>query len=274
MQGKTSAVSVAISAILCAGTAFQAHASEPPQQFYNERPPEYLDPVENYLYIKANELSEVSAVLERLRMHRDIDAFYGLIEANAMFADYNLVGDTVEQRALVSEALGRTASHYLSSVGTTMKKVEISKNVGFDVVRSATKVVGGGAAFDDFAAVGEAMLHGTVEDLQHSTTGDVVTIRVIDGSSGMESKSITYQTHRGGVQPGQECMFFVSRSLSLFNSERNGDAAPASRLVEQFAPFCRTETGYASTSHYTAAEVSETRALSALAAKKLVTEAP
>lgn len=274
MQGTLSVISIAAGAILCTGAYFQAHASEPAQQFYEERPPEYLDPVENYLYVKANELSEISAVLERLRMHEDIDAFYGLIESNAMFADYNLVGDTVEQRALVAEALGHTTSHYLSSVGATMKKVETSKSVGFDVVRSATKVVGGGAEFDDFAAVGEAMLHGTVEGLQHSTSGDLVTIRVIDGSSDMGSKLITYRTHRGGVQPGQECMFFVSRSLSLFNSERNGSAAPASRLVEQFAPFCRTETGYASTSHYTTAEVSATGALSALAAKKLVSERP
>lgn len=270
MQRALSFVSVAVSVLLSAGAATQALATGPAQQFYDERPPEYLDPVENYLFLKDKESREIYEVLERLRMHRDVDAFYGLIESEAMFTDYDLVGDTVEQRALVAEALGLTAAHYLSSVGATMMKADRSKSVGFDVVRSATRVVGGGAAFGDFAAVGEAMLHGTVEGVQRGATGDLVTIRVIDGSSDLGSKLLTYQTNRSSVQTGQECMFFVSRSLSLFNRERTASAAPVSRLAEQFAPFCRSENGFSSTSHYGPAEVSVPQALSALGAKKLV----
>ena len=256
--------------MLSLGTYGHTYAAGPNQHFYDERPPEYMDPVENYLVVKDSELREVLSVLERLRMHQDVETFYSLIEAGGTFSEFNLVGDTAEQRTKVAQALGRTTAHYLASVGMTMRMVNISTDVGFDVLRSASKVIGGGAEFDDFAAVGEAMFQGTVEGIEHGETSDLITIRVIDASSGPRSKKIRYQVNRSSVKPGQDCIFFLSRSLLLFKNERNGIGATGDRLAEQFAPYCATETGYASTSHYVTAEVGVPRALSVLAAKKFI----
>lgn len=246
-------------------------AGHPQQELYDERPDEYMDPVEAYLRMKAEEISQNHQVLQRLRLHRDVDAIYEQIDTNNVFADYNLVGDTAEQRTLVADALAMTAAQYLSSSGMTAKKLNSSQQAGFDPIVSATKVVVGAAQFDDLAAVGEFVVLGTVDGIQRSDFGDQVSIRIIDSSFDFGTRTLGFTAHRANLQAGQECMFFVSRSLALVNSERRGSAAPL-RLTQQFDPFCKTPLGYASTSPYLVGEVEMPDALGVLAAKKLATD--
>lgn len=262
-----------LGALLFAGVATQVGATDPAQEFFSERPPEYLDSVEVYLQMKSEEFAATAALLERVRLHQHVDAFYGLVESSALFSSYNLVGDSTEQRALVAQALGLTAAQYLASVGTTMKKVAASNNVGLDPVRGAVKIVAGGAEFEDLAAVGEVMLLGSVEGVENSAAGDVISIRVTDGSSDLGSRSVKFLARRSSVSAGQECMFFVSRALSAVHNARGASAPSPIRLAQQFAPFCSSESGYVSTNPYVTGAVSAPTALGLLAAKKLASDA-
>lgn len=240
------------------------------QTIYNKRPDSHLDPVSNYLRIKEDELRNNRSTLDRLRMSQDTDHFYELVKDQDVFAGYPVVGDTPEQRAEVIDALNATAAQYLSSVGMTAAKLAASQDAGFDVVRSVAKVVAGGAEFRDLMAVSEHAVLGTVGATSTGATGSSFSVNVVDGSSGLQGRSITLAGgHQSSAREGQECIFFLSESLQRFRSAGSGNLATRGGLAQQFEPFCRTKDGYVSTNAYIQGGVDEMDVHRLMTEKKL-----
>lgn len=69
------------------------HASDEKQEVFDHRPAAYQDPVENYLAMKNQELSENFAALKAAGLERDIDAIYKVIVREDRFSTYNVVGE-------------------------------------------------------------------------------------------------------------------------------------------------------------------------------------
>lgn len=262
---------VLAAAVGMVGCVAALQASDVKQEVFNHRPAAYQDPVENYLAMKNQELSENFAALEAAGLDRDIDAIYKAIAQEDRFSTYNVVGDTPQQKSDVVQMLTLTAAHYLASVGMTAQKMEALGDAGIDAAASAVRVTAGRASFDDLMAVSETAVLGVVSGIEKRTSGETVSLQVIDASQKSAPRSLSVSSVRANFEDGAECIFFLSSSLGQFRNAL-GNAAPASDVAQQFEPFCKSEGGYTATSAYISATIEASEVHASMGAKKLAPE--
>lgn len=244
------------------------HASDEKQEVFDHRPAAYQDPVENYLAMKNQELSENFAALKAAGLERDIDAIYKVIVREDRFSTYNVVGETPQQKSDVVQMLALTAAHYLASVGMTSQKMEALSNVGIDVAASAVRVTAGRASFDDLMAVSETAVLGVVTGIEKGNSNETVGVRVVDASQKSTPRLLSVSWMRANFEEGAECVFFLSSSLGRFRNAL-GNAAPVGAVAQQFEPFCKSERGYEAMSAYVGATIEAGEVHASMAEKKL-----
>ena len=203
-------------------------------------------PVETYLRMKEEELSEVAATLQALGRGGEIEVLQERVRRSDAIDNAYLVGDGPEQRTAVREALELTAAQYMASVGITLERAESADTAGFDVAASAAGVVTGGGGFHDFVAVAEQVVMGTVQDVRGDVSGSLISVLGADG------RAITFSSAGATtVKQGEECVFFLSASLAEFRAASPRHAAVQADIpVEQFQPFCRSNGMFRSRSAY------------------------
>lgn len=207
--------------------------------------------VARYLEMKEQEFRENEAALRAMGMARDVDSLQELVRSRRLFDEMPVLGSTPEQRAVVVDALETTAAHYLASVGITRDEATAATEAGLDVALSAARVVGGGAGFRDLVSVSEFVVAGSVKSVRAAPEGGSMSVRLVPASPESEAKVLTFPAWSTGTGiTGKECVFFLSRSLARFRSERDGAATPPGGLLQQFEPYCLNDDGlYKSTWH-------------------------
>lgn len=223
-----------------------------------------------YLETKRRELQENVATLQMLGLARDVGPFLALIQERRSLEAVPVLGGTAAQRAEVVEVLEATAAQYLASVGMTLAGAIAAEEAGLDVAASAARVVSGGAEFRDLVAVSESVVLGTVQDVRRETepvqfTASILPTRAVPPADG----TIVFSgALPGAVESGQQCVFFLSRSLARFRSARRGDAAVADEVAQQFEPYCLIGGSYVSLNHHHEGRVSAAEVSRALEARR------
>lgn len=225
-------------------------------------------PVEAYLRMKEEELSEVAATLQALGRGGEIEVLQERVRRSDAIDNAYLVGDGPEQRAAVREALELTAAQYMASVGITLERAENADAAGFDVAASAARVVTGGGGFHDFVALAEQVVVGTVADVRDGAWGGQISVLGADGRAIALSSAGAVT-----VKQGEECVFFLSASLAESRA-----ASPrytpvrADIPVEQFPSFCRSSGMFRSRSAYLDQALMVEEVLRILSRKESATE--
>ncbi|UNK43747.1 hypothetical protein MNO14_06720 [Luteimonas sp. S4-F44] len=259
---------VLVAALSVMGGVVPLQASDAKQEVFDHRPAAYQDPVETYLAMKNQELSENFAALKAAGLERDIDAIYNAIVREDRFSTYNVVGETPQQKSDVVQMLALTAAHYLASVGMTPQKMEALSNVGIDVAASAVRVTAGRASFDDLMAVSETAVLGIVTGVEKGNSNETVRVQVVDASQKSAPRFLSVSSMRANFEEGVECVFFLSSSLGQFRNAL-GNATSPGAVAQQFEPFCKSEGGYAATSAYIGATIEVSEVHASMGAKKI-----
>ena len=202
--------------------------------------------VEAYLRMKEQELSDTAATLHALGRGGEVEGLREQVTRSDAIGNADLVGDGPEQRAAVRDALELTAAQYMASVGIILESAETAGAAGFDVAASAARLVTGTSGFHDFVALAEQAFVGTVQSVRGDVSGRLISVR------GTGGRAITYASASATtLEPGDECVVFLSTSLAQFRAASPRHATTEGELpVEQFPPFCRSNGAFRSTSPY------------------------
>lgn len=212
-----------------------------------ERPPEYLDPVENYLRIKKQDFEQSANGVRAIGAGGNFTSLYNLLKDKKSFDNKSVKGKDAAQQSRVRDALVQTVAYYLTSVGMTPSEVNRLTKAGYDPLASAERNISGQARFDDLLVIAEIPLVVDVTGIAVRDTSEILlnditftvanNIKKVKGIAETGSVSIPYSSFTSGIIQGSRCVFFLSNSVGKFR-QGAGKRSTESELQQQELPYC------------------------------------